>query len=420
MRYFSAVYNAFREPDIRNRLLITGMLLLLYKLASVIPVPGITLSMIEQARSSAVAQTTAFQAFNILAGGALANFSIVALSIYPYLAAVEMVNDLTSIIPSLAVMSREPGGQEKLFRIATRLTILFVVFSALVGEDIALPLLNVERSGFLNALTTITALTAGSFFTLWIAQLIDSDGMGNGISLIIFTNIAAALPTFFSNAEAWGLVKTVLIVLTLVVLVPVMIMMREGVRRIPVQYGKRVRGRKPYGDSGTYLPVPIMPDQINTIESSYGYMIFVSSVLLFLIDKTSIPVISDVSAWFLKGWPLLLFFLVLILTFREMAALVEEKNLAEILQRGGGFIPGVRPGRATDEYIHKVTLRLTWITAPFLALLSVLPWLLQQLFGLAEPVYVVPVLWVSIRIIIDLARQLEAHLVMRNYPGFMR
>ncbi|MBE0689993.1 MAG: hypothetical protein IH587_07725, partial [Anaerolineae bacterium] len=226
LSYFSAVRNVFRVPDIRNRLLTTGFLLLLYKLLTIITAPGITPGMIEQARSSEIAGTTAFQALNVLSGGALVNLSIVALSIYPFLAAVEMINNLIPVIPRLGQIAREPGARDNLHALATRLTIPLVVFSALIGEDIALPLLDIERTDFLSGLTVITALTAGTFLTLWIAHLIDEDGIGGGISLIIYTNIIGEVPTFFSNAEAWGLIKTGIIVLLLVVLVFIMIKLR--------------------------------------------------------------------------------------------------------------------------------------------------------------------------------------------------
>ncbi|MCL4249698.1 MAG: hypothetical protein KJ065_16255 [Anaerolineae bacterium] len=420
MSYFSAVRNAFRLPDLRRRLLITGFLLLVYKLLTIIPVPGITPAMIEQARNSEIAGTTAFQAFNVLSGGALANLSIVALSIYPFLAAVELINNFIPIIPRLRQIAREPGAEDNLRTLAARLTIPLAIFSAVIGEDIALPLLDVERADFLSGLTVVAALTAGTFITFWIAQMIDSDGLGAGIPLIVYTNIIGEVPTFFANAEAWGPIKAVIIVLVLIVLVIVMIMLQQGVRRIPVQYGKRVRGRKSYGGSNLGIPVALMPANLSTIESGYGLMVIISAVLLYLLDTFPSPVMESISAGFLNVWPWLLFFLVLITTFRAMGARAQEENIAVRLQQNGGFIPGVRPGKRTEDYIRTVELRLAGVTAPFLAFLSVLPWLLQWLFELKEPAYLVLVLWVSIRIVVDFHRQLEAKLMMRNYEGFLR
>jgi preprotein translocase subunit SecY len=420
MSYLSAVRKVFRMPDLRDKILITILLLIFYKMATVLPVPGVTPEMIEEVRTSEVAGTTAFQALNVLAGGALANLSIVALSIYPYFAAIELVNKFTPIIPRLQEISREPGGADKLTRLAVLLTIPLAVITALIGEDIALPLLDVERSGFMNGLVVVTALTAGTFFTLWIARQIDEDGIGNGVSLIIFANIAGAFPTFFSNIEVWGLVKTALIVAVLIAMTYIMIQMWEGQRRVPVQYGKRVRGRKQYGGASTHIPIPVAPTGLNTLESGYGFMILVGVALLYLSENHASPLVSDASRLYVNFTPLVLFFLVLVMTFFSMSVMVTERNYADNLQRSGGFIPGIRPGKLTNQYMLRVTMRLAWLTAPFLALLSVSPWLLQWIFGLAEPVYLVIVIWISIRIFIDLLRMFEAQMVLRTYDRFIQ
>lgn len=440
-----ALRNAWRLADIRNKLLYTFFLLLVYQFAAHIPVIGVDRAVLDQVFSSAGAGFA--NVLNMLSGGAVQNFSILANGVYPYITASIIFQLLVPIVPQLEAMQREPGGQEKIQRYTYFATIPMAVlqsvaqitaFSGLAGGSI----IPGFGSDILLTTSVILTMTAGTMFAVWLGELITEDGIGNGISIIIFAGIVALVPqnllSLISNSAngarlSYNLIMFIVIVLLSIVAI---VYIQEGVRRVPVQYGKRVRGNKQVQGRGNFIPLRVNP--VGMIP-----LIFAQALIAFPAVIISLFAPSPTSFWGqvqynfgnqsgLFYWTT--FFLMTVgFTFFYADVMVGNYRLAETLQRQGGFIPGIRPGRRTEDYIIKVTRRITLVGAVFLGIIAVIPGIVQFINLIlfptevgtslqANPAVVITGsgLIIVVGVVIDTMRQLEAQLVMRNYEGFMR
>jgi preprotein translocase subunit SecY len=437
-----ALRNAFRLPDLRNKLLITGLILVIYQFAAHVPVIGVDRSALRALIDGSAGGLVGV--LNLLSGGAVKNFSVIANGVYPYITASIIFQLLVPIIPQLEQLQREPGGKEKIetytYYLAIPMAILqsvsqINIFNALLGTGQSI--IPGFGSDFLLTITVIVTMTAGTMFAIWLGQLITEQGIGNGLSIIIFSGIVAQAPqnlvqllTGSTNA-LYNLVM--FIVITLVSIVGIIII-QEGVRRIPVQYGKRVRGRKQYGGASTHIPLKVNP--VGMIP-----LIFAQSIITFPALIVSLfpegPLRTSITTTFgqqqgLVYW-LTFFLLVVGFTFFYSDVMVGNQNLADNLQRNGGFIPGIRPGKRTDDYIRRVTRRITLVGALFLGIIAITPGLVDFINRLLFPneavtgvsgnaalVLTGSGLIIVVGVVIDTMRQLEAQLVMRNYDRFMR
>jgi preprotein translocase subunit SecY len=435
-----ALRNAFRLPDLRNKLLITGLILVIYQFAAHVPVVGVDRvalrNLIEGQAGGLVG------VLNLLSGGALVNFSVIANGVYPYITASIILQVLTPVIPRLEQLSKEPGGREKIETYTYYLAIPMAlvqtisqiqIFNALGG----VPIIPGFGSDFLLTITVIATMTAGTMFAIWLGNLITEQGIGNGLSIIIFAGIVAQAPANLvrllttSTQPVFNLVA--FIVITLVSIVGIVII-QEGVRRIPVQYGKRVRGRKQYGGTATHVPLKVNPVGMIPLIFAQSIITFPALIVNLFPDG---PVRQSINNSFGQQQGLLywgtFFALVVGFTFLYSDIMVGNQNLAENLQRNGGFIPGIRPGKRTQEYISTVTRRITLVGALFLGIIAIVPGVMdfinRQLFpnevvsGVAgNPALVLSGsgLIIVVGVVIDTLRQLEAQLVMRNYDRFIR
>jgi preprotein translocase subunit SecY len=435
-----ALRNAFRLPDIRNKLLFTGLILIVYQFAAHVPVVGVdrsALNSVIEGQSGGL-----LGVLNLLSGGALQNFSVIANGVYPYITASIIFQVLIPVIPRLEQLSKEPGGKEKLeqytFYLAVPMAVLqsvsqIQIFNALGNGASIIP--GFGTDGFLT-ITVIVQMVAGSMFAIWLGNLITEQGIGNGLSIIIFAGIVARAPQSIAQLATTSTQPVfnlgVFVLITLVSIV-VIVFIQEGVRRIPVQYGKRVRGRKQYGGTTTHIPLKVNP--VGMIP-----LIFAQSIITFpalLINLFPDGAFKDtINTTFgqqqgLVYW-LTYFALVVGFTFIYSDIMVGNQNLAENLQRNGGFIPGIRPGKRTQEYIQKVTRRITLVGAIFLGSIAIVPGVVEFINRLLFPNEVVtgaagnPALVLSgsaliivVGVVVDTLRQLEAQLVMRNYDRFI-
>ena len=439
-----ALRNAFTLPEIRNKILFTLFILVIYQFGTHVPVVGVDRVALESVLNNQAAASFV-GVLNLLSGGAVQNFSILANGVYPYITASIIFQLLIPIIPALEAIQREPGGQEKIQRNTYFLAIPMAVLQSLgqIGIFSALtttgrPIIPGFGSDIGLTLTVIITMTAGTMFAVWLGELVTEQGLGNGISIIIFSGIVATAPSNLINLLAsnqdQALYNLIVFVLILLICVPLIVYISEGVRRIPVQYGKRVRGNKTTQARGQFIPLRVNP--VGMIP-----LIFAQSIITFpaiIIGVFNPPVGSFFysiqqslgNQTGLVYWSIF-FIMTFAFTFFYADVMVGNYRLAETLQRQGGFIPGIRPGQKTEEYIQRVTRRITIVGALFLGIIAILPGIVgfinSILFPLEvtntanNPAYVLSGsgLIIVTGVVIDTLRQLEAQLVMRNYESFM-
>lgn len=452
-----SVRAAFTLPDLRRRIFFTIGMLIIYRLLANIPVPGVNLqawlSFTSQQSGNAVVDF-----LDLLSGGAVKNFSVMAMGVYPYITASIIIQLLTPIIPQFEELQSEgESGRNKLNRYTYYLTVPLAFLQGigqirLVGTSLTggvesiMPNFGFGAAQLLPTLTTLIAMVGGTMFAIWIGERITEEGVGQGISLIIFGGIVSGiipnLARMFALEATARIFSLVTFVLYLVLTVLVIVIIQEGQRRVAVQYGRRVRGRKIYQGQSTYIPlkvntagmIPIIFAQsILTffpliaglfISGSGGFVDRVASTI-GTFGRSQDPSVSPVA--FTAYW-ILYFILVVAFTFFYTDVMIRQQNLPETLQRQGGFIPGIRPGKRTESYIMSVVRRITLVGALFLGLVAVLPGIMAvvavvlQIEGLERSVLVISGsgLIIVVGVVIDTMRQLEAQLLMRHYEGFIK
>ena len=428
---FEALVNAFRAPDIRKRILfILGMLVIVRMLAHV-PVPGID----RQALEGVLGENSFLQLLNLFSGGGLQNFSIIALGVNPYINASIIMQLMTGVVPRLQQLSREGEyGRNKINQYTRYLTVPLAIlqsygYLALLSSP---QNNNVVQDFDLTSFTTLTqiiTLTAGTILVMWIGELITERGIGNGISFIIFAGIVAGLPgaiqTFLASPD---LAAGIAFGLLAIAAVAVIVYIQEGQRRIPIQYASRVRGRRMYQGGATFLPLRV--NQAGVIP-----IIFAVSILLFPVQmatyfSASGGFVQDVAniiiTWLSQGSPLyaIVFFLLVVgFTYFYTAFTFKPDETADQLRKNGGFIPGIRPGAPTRDYLAKVVYRISLAGAIFLGTVAVSPIIVGALFsGSVVGSFALggTALLIVVSVVVETMKQLEAQLMMRNYEGFIR
>lgn len=442
-----SVRQAFSLPDLRRRILYTVGMLIIYRLVSNIPVPGVNLQA-WQAYSSNTSSDGLIEVLNLLSGGAVRNFSVMAMGVYPYITASIIVTLLTPIIPQLEELSQEgESGRNKINRFTYYISIPLALLQAigqirLIGFSIGgleaiLPNFGFDDpSKILPTLTTLLAMTGGTMFAMWLGEQITENGIGQGISLIIFGGIVSQIPAnligIFSLPDSTARIFTIIAFILLTILtVLVIVVIQEGQRRIPVQYGRRVRGRKMYQGQSTHVPLKVNTAGMIPIIFAQSLITLPALMAQFFItgsDEQSIAGWVSRTFGSGQGWPywLLYFILVVGFTFFYTDVMVQQQKLPTTLQRNGGFIPGIRPGKKTADYIMAVVRRITFVGAVFLGIVAVMPGIMTlvgnilRIPGIEQSALVVngAGLIIVVGVVIDTMRQLESQLLMRNYEGF--
>jgi preprotein translocase subunit SecY len=437
-------------PDLRRRILFTIWILVVYRLLSNIPVPGVDLeAWLTFVESSQVGGLLGV--LNLLSGGAVRNFSVMAMGVYPYITASIIMQLLTPIIPQLEELQAEgESGRNKINRITYYLTvplallqavgqIRLIGFSIPGGLETIMPSFGMSPENLLPTLTTLLAMTGGTMFAIWLGEQITEDGIGQGISLIIFGGIVAQIPSnligLFSLPDQTARIFTLVSFVVITVLtVLVIVIVQEGQRRIPVQYGRRVRGRKVYQGQSTYIPLKVNTAGMIPIIFAQSILTFPALIAQFFINNSG-SFVDRGAQWlnlqfgsqttFLYWFIYFLF--VFGFTFFYTDVMVQQQRLWETLQRQGGFIPGIRPGKKTQEYIMSVVRRITLVGALFLGIIAILPGILQfvgrilRIPGIEQSALVISGagLIIVVGVVIDTMRQLEAQLIMRHYESFI-
>ena len=416
---FQSLLNAWRLPDLRKRLLFTAMIIALYRLGSYIPVPGIDLTAIKDL----FAGGGAFAFMDLFVGGALERVAVFALGIMPYITASIILQLLGVVVPQLQALAREgEAGAKKMNQYTRYLTLALALIQSVMfvflfrGQGAFTP------ENPLDALTfflIVFTLTVGTMLVMWLGELITQRGIGNGISLIIFASIVSRLPSglykMFTtmNPFAWLLMAAMALGV-----VAAIVYMQEAQRRVPVQYAKRVVGRKVYGGQSTYLPMKLNMAGVIPV-------IFASSLLLFPVTiaqmtpwswaKSLSGAVGPSTWWYLAAEVVLIIFF----TFFYTAVQFNPIDQADNLKKYGGFVPGIRPGRPTAQYLDKVLTRITLPGAVFLAAIAALPQVLITVFNV--PFYFGGTsILIVVGVALDTMKQMEAQLLMRHYEGFLK
>ena len=423
------IQNVPRIPELRRRVGFTLLMLAVYRIGVAVPTPGIDGQALGEYFRQA--QATVFGMVNLFSGGALERFSIFALGIMPYISASIILQLMTLVVPYLERLSKEgEQGRKKITQYTRYGT---VVLSLIQGLFISLGLEQIRTPGggsvvFLPGwpfrLMTILTLTAGTSFIMWLGEQISERGIGNGISLIIFAGIVASLPsaivTTFSYVRQGELGPLILVVLgvLMVVTVAVIVFVERGQRRIPVQYAKRVVGRKMYGGQATHLPL-----KVNT--AGVIPPIFASSLLIFpatIAQFVQYPVFQQAADYLQPGglfYNIVYVAGIIFFCYFYTAVVFNPNDVAENMQKFGGFIPGIRPGKRTAEYIDRILARLTLGGAIYISLVCVLPTLLIAQFNVPF-FFGGTALLIVVGVAIDTVAQMQAHLIQRSYEGFMK
>lgn len=429
-RFFGNLRNIFKIPELRRRVLITLGLILAYRIGRHIPLPGVNADVLTsffQAQKG-----TLFGLFDLFSGGNLTRATVFALGIMPYISSSIIFQLLVTVIPYLEKLSKEgEAGRKKITQYTRYGTVVLSVFQAsAIGlwlEGLApsgIPVVASPGWGF--RLMTILTLTAGTAFIMWLGEKITEFGVGNGISLIIFAGIVAAMPG--------GTIKTInnlihgeMDIVTLIIILAVMIAvvmavvyMQQAQRRIRVQYAKRIVGRKVYGGQSTHIPIRVNTAGVIPVIFSSSIIMFPQTILTFVGGRGGI--IEQIAQMITPGqwlYVLVNVGLIVFFTYFYTAVVLNPQDMAENMKKYGGFIPGIRPGKNTAQYIDRIITRITLAGALFLAAIDTLPTVLITFMKV--PFYFGGTgLLIVVGVALDTMRQIESHLLMRHYDGFVK
>jgi preprotein translocase subunit SecY len=430
-RLLQAMIDAFSLPDLRRKLLITFGILIIFRFVAHVPLPGVDL----EALHNLFEQNALLGMLDMFSGGAMRRFSVAAMGVYPYITASIVMTLLVPIIPQLRNLSQEgEEGRNKINRITHWLTVplaglsgygqlVYLQHEGVLGSAAALPML-----------TMVMSLIAGTMFLVWLGERITENGIGNGISIIIFAGIVAGLPEmigsgFLAGEQLWGLFFYVLIALATTVFIVYFI---EAHRRIPVQYSRSVfRGGRMYRQAGsTHIPLRVNTAGMIPLIFAMSLVIFPGVVASYFANPSTadpnfanhiVNLFSLDAALPMGLFPWALYFLLTVgFAFFYTMVIFEQQDLPNTLQRQGGFIPGIRPGPHTKEYLDGVIKRITWAGALFLAIVAVIPFIAREVTDVRVIMLSSMGMLIVVGVVLDTMKQMEAQLVMRRYEGFIK
>ncbi|MEK7166763.1 MAG: preprotein translocase subunit SecY [Patescibacteria group bacterium] len=417
---------SFKTPELRNKLLFTLGIFIVFRIFAHVPIPGVDTERLAQLFKS----SQFLGLLDIFSGGTLVNFSVMALGLNPYINASIILQLLTMIFPKLEELSKEGEyGRQKINQFTRMLAVPLAMFQSVGMYALLKNQQIVDVFSPLALVAMVTTMTAGTLFLMWLGELITERGVGNGISLLIFAGIVGRIPVTFGQTATVVTNETItnfLIfgVLALVVIAGIVIV-NEAVRQIPVQYAKRIRGNRMYGGNSSYLPLRI--NQAGVIPIIFAVsLVLLPQIIGQMLAQSNQPNLMPIGQ-FLTGtfnpngilYNVLYFLLVVGFTYFYTAVTFNPQKIAEEIQKHGGFIPGIRPGKATSDYLQYILNRLTLAGAMFLGLLAILPSVARYATGITTLLLGGTGVLIVVSVILETTKALEAQLMMRNYEGFL-
>src|SRR5437660_517363 len=454
----SAFLNTVKIPELRRRILFTLAVVVIVRLGAAITTPGVNQGVVQEWFRTSLSQRTGgglAALFSLFSGGALENCAVFSLGIMPYISASIMMQLLTAVIPQLGRLAREDGGRQKIMQLTRYTTLALCIFQGyllalsfqhpesyhtmLPGitdtiRQLGVPL--VDDLGWKFRIVTVVSLTTGTLVLMWLGDQITERGIGNGISLIITIGIVARLPaalvqawkTFVPSGQGASQVNPmvlVLLVLVLIFVIAAVIAITQGVRKITVQYAKRVVGRKMYGGQTQYMPLKVNYAGVMPIIFAWALLLFPTTIVGFAPAFKNSPTARQIVEMLSTGWLhyVVLAAMIFFFSYFWVATQLQPAQIADDLKKYVGSIPGVRPGKPTSDFLDFTMTRLTFAGALFLTLIAVLPSLLSQ--GLHVPTITAQFfggtsLLIIVGVMLDTMRQVETHLIQRHYDGFLR
>jgi len=415
--------NLFKIPDLKRRLIFTLGMLVVVRLGSHLPLPGID----KEAMANLFAQGGILGFFDLFAGGALSRFSVFALGIMPYINASIIMSLLQSVVPILEQWAKEgEEGRDRITKI-TRYATIFLAIVQAFGISVWLQNMGVLMiSGFGFRFLLLITLTAGTCFLMWLGEQITDFGIGNGISIIIFAGIIARIPSELVQTGKLlqvgeiGILPIIILIGVSIVVIGGVIAIQKGQRRIPVQYAKRVIGRRMYGGQGTHIPLRVNQAGVIPIIFASAILLFPATIAQFF---QNIAFMKSISEALSPGQPLYLILyaiLIVVFTFFYTAITFNPANMADNMKKYGGFIPGIRPGKNTTVYIDHIMTRITLSGALFLAIIAILPNILIKITGITTFYFGGTSLLIMVGVALETVQQIESHMLMRHYEGFIK
>ena len=432
-RLLQSVIAAMKIPDLRNKLLFVFAMLAIFRFLAQVPVPGVE----REALANFFRDNELFGFLDVFSGGALRSLSVVALGVFPYITSSIIMQLMVPVFPQLRDISKEgESGRQRINQLTHWLMIPIAAVQGfgqltVLQRGGAISGVGLTGDNLLPTVAILASLIAGTTLLVWMGELITEKGIGNGISIIIFGGIVATLPQmvgqgFLERDNAAGLILLGILGLIMIFFI---VVFGEAERRIPVQYGRSVfRGGRMYRQGGSsHIPIRVNSAGMIPLIFAFSIMMFPSIAASYFVNPASTAFLSK-AATFVQNlfdpanfvYYIFTFVLVVIFTFFYAILMFRQQNLAESLQKNGGFIPGIRPGQATDEYLNRLIMRITWGGALFLGLIAVLPFIITQITEIRALQLPAISLLIMVGVALDSMRQLEAQLMMRNYEGFIR
>ena len=429
---FKTLKNAFKVPELRNKLLFTLLIIVLYRFGAVVPVPYVS----SEALSYLMSQSSGsiFQYLNILSGDAFSKATLFALSISPYITASIVMQLLTIAIPALEKIAKSgEEGSKKINEITRYVTVVLGLITA-YGYYMYMRNSNaLTNTGVFAAIVIIACYAAGAALIMWLAEKINEDGIGNGISIILFANIVASGPTiagivlgYLTNAtlKSWGVVVAELIVFISIIIICFIVFVTNSERRLPIQYAKRTVGRKVYGGQNSVLPLKLNMSGVMPIIFANSIVSLPTTIaLLFPTPKEGtfwygFQKFFSYTSWF---YAVMFFILIIAFSYFYIAISFNPIEVANNLKKNGGFIPGIRPGKPTSDYITRILNRVTFIGALFLGIIAIFPLIVNAVSGssLGSIAFGGSSLLIVVGVALETYRELEAQMTMRHYKGFL-
>jgi preprotein translocase subunit SecY len=433
-RYIDSLRNAFGIEELRERILFTALMLLIVRLGSFIAVPGVDVAALS---STSVNANTLFGMFNLFVGGAYENAAIFALGIMPYISASIIVQLFGAVVPYFQKLQQE--GEEGRKRLNTITRYLTVGLSFAQGIAIAISIQQMDiggnRSpvpdavqGMTFVLTAAAIFTAGTIFLMWVGEQITEKGIGNGVSLIIFIGIMARLPQAIQEeislvaAGTRNIVVELIILALLIGIIAAVVAFTQAVRKIPVQYAKRRMGNKVYGGSTQHLPIQLTTANVMPIIFAQAIMFVPNTIVQYMPESSIAAFIGRNFQYDSFGYSAVFAVLIIFFTFFYTAIVFNPRDVAENMRKNGGYVPGVRPGKPTEEYIDNILTKVTVPGSLFLALVAILPVFATRLG--VSPTFATffggTSLLIMVGVALDTLKQVESYLLMRHYDGFMK